>query len=75
VPSKLKAPNSTASAPKRKKREGKKEGTKEGRREEGRKEGNKTLLCFVLFCFAVLGLNSGPTPSVTPPVLFCDGFF
>jgi hypothetical protein len=28
-----------------------------------------------LFCFAVLGLNSGPTPSVTPPVLFCDGFF
>jgi hypothetical protein len=21
------------------------------------------------------GLNSGPTPWATPPVLFCDGFF
>jgi hypothetical protein len=21
------------------------------------------------------GLNSGPTPLVTPPALFCEGFF
>jgi hypothetical protein len=30
------------------------------------------LVCLFL---RYLGLNSGPTPWVTPPVLFCDGFF
>jgi hypothetical protein len=28
-----------------------------------------------IYLFPVLGLNSGPTPWVTPPALFCEGFF
>jgi hypothetical protein len=33
-----------------------------------------TLLLLLLLLW-YWGLNSGPTPQITPPALFCEGFF
>jgi hypothetical protein len=39
-------------------------------------EGDIGFFYFLFFVFLwCWGLNSGPTPRATPPVLFCEGFF
>jgi hypothetical protein len=35
----------------------------------------KIFIYLSFFFLWYWGLNSGPTPTATPPALFCDGYF